>query len=58
MAFMNVDKDLFSILKKGSRTGKRSEPHSVTCSRMWQIPVESAGTVLKLTEKALISSSA
>ena len=46
---MNVDKDLFSILKKGSLHGNFSEPHKTVCSSIWLTPVESIGVVRKAT---------
>lgn len=48
-AFMNVDKDLLSILKKGSLHGNFSEPHKTVCSSIWLTPVESIGVVRKAT---------
>ena len=48
--------DLLSILKNGSLTGNLSEPHSTTCSRTWETPEESPGTVRRLQEKALMRS--
>ena len=50
-AFMKVDRLRLSMEKNGSRTGKRSEPHSTVCSRIWATPVLSVGTVLKATPK-------
>ena len=55
-AFMNVLRLRLSMEKKGSRTGNRSEPHSTVCSRMWATPVESWGTVRKMTPKAFSGS--
>lgn len=54
MAFMNVAKDRFSILKKGSRTGNLWEPHNTVCSKMWGTPVLSMGVVRKATLKKKI----
>ena len=34
IAFIKVDMDRLSILKKGSLTGNCSEPHNTVCSRM------------------------
>lgn len=48
-AFMNVDSDLLSILKKGSLQGYFSDPHSTVCSRMCGTPVLSRGVVLNWT---------
>lgn len=48
-AFMNVDSDLLSILKKGSLQGYFSDPHSTVCSRMCGTPVLSMGVVLNWT---------
>ena len=48
-AFMKVESERVSILKNGSRTGKRCEPQSVVCSRMWATPVLSIGVVRKPT---------
>ena len=48
--------ELLSRWTNGSLTGKRSEPHSTECSRMWKTPVSLAGGVLKAIEKALLSS--
>ena len=56
-AFLKVLRLLFSIEKKGSLTGKRREPQSAVCSRMWAIPVESVGGVRKPTAKRLLVSS-
>ena len=50
-AFMNVERDLVSILKKGSLMGYFCEPHKVVCSRMWDIPVPSMGVVRNPTLK-------
>ena len=47
---------VLSRLTKGSLTGKRSEPHSTECSRMWKTPVSSAGGVLKAMAKDLLTS--
>ena len=49
MAFMKVERDRVSILKKGSRTGYRWDPQSVVCSKMWGTPVLSIGVVRKPT---------
>ena len=46
---MNVDKDLLSILKKGSLHGNFSEPHKTVCSSIWLTPVESIGVVRNAT---------
>lgn len=48
-AFMNVDNERLSILKKGSRTGYFWEPQSTVCSRMWGTPVLSIGVVRNWT---------
>lgn len=50
-AFMKVDRDLLSILKKGSLQGYFSDPHSTVCSRMCGTPVLSMGVVLNWTLK-------
>ena len=55
-AFRNVCIELLSRCTKGSLTGKRSEPQSTECSRMWKTPVSLAGGVLKAMAKALLSS--
>jgi len=46
---MNVDRDLVSILKNGSRTGYLFEPHSDKCSSMCGMPVLSLGVVRNAT---------
>lgn len=46
---MNVDKDLLSILKKGSLHGNFFEPQRVVCSKICGTPVLSIGVVLKVT---------
>lgn len=46
---MKVDRDLVSILKKGSLQGYFSDPHSTVCSRMCGTPVLSMGVVLNWT---------
>ena len=50
-AFIKVFSERRSIMKKGSRTGYRSLPHSAVCSRICATPVESSGTVLSATMK-------
>src|SRR5882672_9211987 len=55
-AFMKVASERRVMLKNGSRTGKRFDPASTTCSRMCATPVESFGTVGKKTAKELLSS--
>lgn len=49
IAFMNVDRDLLSILKNGSLIGYWEEPHSAVCSRICGTPVLSIGVVLNIT---------
>ena len=55
-AFMYVESERVSILKKGSRTGKDSEPQSVVCSRMWGVPLELVTGVGNAMEKTLLES--
>ena len=57
MAFIKFASDLFSILKKGSRTGYFSEPHSVVCSNICGTPVASGGKVLNAMLNTLFLSS-
>ena len=56
-ALRNVCIDVLSRLTNGSLTGKRSEPHSTECSRMWKTPVSLVGGVLNAIEKDLLVSS-
>ncbi len=56
-AFIKVLRLLFSIEKKGSRTGNFSEPHKAVCSKIWATPLESEGTVLNVTPKVFSLSS-
>jgi hypothetical protein len=56
IAFMKVLKERGIIEKNGSRTGYFCEPASTTCSKMCATPVESCGTVGKVTFQALFSS--
>mmetsp|Transcript_25856 Transcript_25856/g.64583 ORF Transcript_25856/g.64583 Transcript_25856/m.64583 type:complete len:204 (+) Transcript_25856:2507-3118(+) len=58
MAFMKVLRDRRSMLKKGSRMGYFSLPHSAVCSRMCATPRESTGVVRNATLKTLLGSSA
>ena len=48
---MKVFSERRIIMKKGSRTGYFSLPHSAVCSRIWATPVESLGTVRSATRK-------
>lgn len=48
---MKVDRDLLSILKKGSLQGYFFDPQSTVCSRMCGTPVLSIGVVLNWTLK-------
>lgn len=52
-AFMKVERDRFSILKKGSRTGYLCEPQRTVCSRMCETPVLSIGVVRNPTLKTI-----
>ena len=53
IAFMKVDNDRRSILKKGSRTsGNFSLPQRTVCSRMWVAPLSFSGGVQKEMEQA------
>lgn len=61
-AFMNVARERFNILKKGSRQGYLADPQRTACSSIWDTPVSSIGVVRNATlqtsrEKYLISAS-
>ena len=46
---------LFKSSTNGSFTGYFSLPHSTLCSRMWNTPVESFGSVRKVMENTMFS---
>jgi hypothetical protein len=55
---MNVLRLRLSMLKNGSRTGNRSDPHNSRCSRMCATPVLSSGGVRSTMENVLLTSAA
>ena len=50
-AFIKVARERFIILKNGSRTGYRCDPHNAVCSRICGTPVLSIGVVRNDTLK-------